>query len=292
MYLTTYTKSRYRVVNPRKFIVSSTILTVLFVVALYYAIMGVRVTYGAVAEQFGGVKEVRTESVGAPPKPTVPTYQFSTINTQIVSHDKNDFINQLQTTLADDSMELSKLKQKYATDIKQAKQVSYNDLKLYNEYRYVLNYPSSDVTIDDVKMVEKICKQYGNIVNPHLWFSMIELESSYDSNATNSKSTARGWGQVLRGTGKWLYEDELKLGHYNHATMGTDKEINARMSIYYLGMLIKESGGVQPALIHYNGGELGTRYSTVILSKLKKNTNLTLKQLQVASVSQKKGDAL
>jgi soluble lytic murein transglycosylase-like protein len=163
---------------------------------------------------------------------------------------------------------------KYDQKIDQSKAITAKDVNLYNEFSYAINYPGSDMTLNDIKMIVDISKQEN--VNPHVWLSLVELESKFQSYSRSNRSTAAGWGQVLKGTGKSLYEDELKLGNYNHATMGINKEINARMSIHYLGDLIKETGSVEKALISYNGGELGAKYASIVNQNLKENAGITL----------------
>jgi soluble lytic murein transglycosylase-like protein len=169
------------------------------------------------------------------------------------------------------------LQEKYDAKIEQAKATTKQDVKLYNEYAYAIEYPGSDMTLSDIKMIVNISKEEK--VNPHLWLSLVELESKFKSNARSNRSTASGWGQVLKGTGESLYEDQLKLGNYNHASMGINKEINAKMSIHYLGELINTSGSIERALINYNGGELGEKYANIVKQNLKENTGLTLSKV-------------
>jgi len=152
------------------------------------------------------------------------------------------------------------------------------DDQLRKEYGYALNYPGSDMTVNDLRMIESLTSQYK--VNPHFWLSLVQNESSYNSKATpprSANSSARGWGQVLDFTGKWLYQDKLRLGKYNH-DMAFNKETNARMSIYYISQLIKERGGIAGGLNGYYGhsdpNEL-TRYRNVIAKNLKNNTGLS-----------------
>lgn len=149
------------------------------------------------------------------------------------------------------------------------------DEGIRKEFGYALNYSGSDMTVDDIRMIKKLGAQYG--VNPHLWLALVELESGFNSQAQSSKSSAKGWGQVLRSTGEWLYEDKLHLGNnYNHNTMALNKEINARMSMYYLASNIKShKGNIAKALIRYNGNELGQAYPDKVANYLKQNAGLS-----------------
>jgi len=283
MFLSSQTKTRYRVVNRRKFIISST-LTILFLAAMMYTVaLGVRAGVVWATEVMAVEPEIVlteeiAENVEVQPKPI--SYQYSMGDISIDTEDKDQFIEELETLLTESIQRNDALENKYQLLNQNIKQVTKEDIRIYKEYDYVLDYNSSDFTVDDIKMVEKLCKEYGNIVNPHLWFALVELESAYRSNTKNSKSSASGWGQVIKGTGRYIYENKLKLGTYNHAKMGISKEVNARISIYYLSDLINETKSVNRALIRYNGGELGARYASIVSSKLKKNSNLTLKQVQ------------
>jgi hypothetical protein len=284
MFRSTYAKSRYRVVDRKKFALSSVLSTILILALLYTSVLGARAVYAAAFKPSDVVTKVHEEIVETPQK-VVPAFQFTMGDMQISSTDKDDFINKLQATIIEQSKKVKDKNDKlytvqtqYTYLVKQKQAVLDENQRIRGEYGYVLNYPSSDVTIDDIKMVESLCKEYGSIVSPHLWFSLVEFESGYQSTSKSSESSASGWGQVIRGTAKSIYEDDLHLGTYNHKTMSTNKAINARMSIYLLSSLIKQSGITQ-GLINYNGGELGIKYVNIVASKLKTNANLTLKQI-------------
>jgi hypothetical protein len=149
------------------------------------------------------------------------------------------------------------------------------DAGIRSEFGYAIGKGKSDITVDDIRMIKKLGAEYG--VNPHLWLALAEVESGWNSKAENSKSSAKGWGQVIKGTGKWLYTDKLKLGsYYDHDTMALDKETNARMSMYYLASNIKShSGNIDRALIRYNGNELGQEYPNRVSKYLRENSGLT-----------------
>lgn len=95
-------------------------------------------------------------------------------------------------------------------------------------------------------------------------FGLIKLESTFNPNAASKKSTARGYGQILRGTGASLYKD-LYGGGYNH-DMAFDPYLNIEMICYYVSKLYKSSGSMKTALIRYNGGELGVRYYNIVMT--------------------------
>jgi hypothetical protein len=280
----TYTigSRRYRVTNKTKFIFSTLFILAIISTALFYVSATVIDYVSAINKQKAYERQQQELKV------LKEKYSFTVadINIEATSADealgkliseikiildeKNGIINQQQETI-------EALEEKYAMDIIQVKEVTKKDVQIYNEFSYAIEYPGSDMTLDDIKMIIQICEEEG--VNPHLWLSLVELESGYKSTARSNKSTASGWGQVLRDTGEFLYEKSLNLGKYNHSRMSIDKEINARMSIHYLAMLIKEKGSVEQALISYNGNELGQRYVSIVSSNLKKNSGLTLSSI-------------
>jgi hypothetical protein len=272
-------KTNYRIVNPVKFVVS-------FILSSFIAIAllgGIYVGASHLYEKFIVEPQIARMAMPIP----APTFTFNYGNVNIQTQDKEEYTNLLKQALTDKistsnqkdveyANNIQMLQTKYTQSIKKTNQVTLADFKLYNDYSYVLYYPNSDFTLADVKMVIAICKQEK--INPHVWFALVQLESSYNSSAKSDLSTASGWGQVLAGTGSSIYENDLKLGTYNHDSMGTDKEINAKISIHYLSTLI-DKWGVEQGLINYNGDELGPRYVSIIENNLQKNTGKTLTQL-------------
>lgn len=294
------TFGKYTVTNHRRFLFTAMLFGFIVASLVYYGTLGIQAVYASVLNE----NQVEEQ-----------TFVFESNGVKIIAASQEEFIDKLEGSLKNsihqttvmtavyeqavqDKTEAEAkyeqiekrynqiLAEKAAVEKAQAAKKKQEDEKaaIREEYGYALNYPGSDVTIADVKMVQKLCKEYGNVVDPHLWFSLVELESGYNSKAKSKSSSAAGWGQVIRGTAEWIYEDALKLGNYNHSTMGTNKEINARISIYYLSSLIKEYG-VKKALIRYNGGELGVRYANIVSTKLEKNSDLTLKQVAAKAAS-------
>lgn len=221
------------------------------------------------------------------PTPLIDSvYTFYDEDINISTKNLDEYVNFLYNQLHESLDREDDIRYKYNDVLSAGNKLNETTASIYNEYKYVLEYPSSDFTLNDITMVLGLCnKYYGNNKNfPHLWFSLVQLESSYCSSIKMPKtSTARGWGQVLDRTGQWLYEDELKLGKYNHATMGSNKQINATMSIYYLSKLINQYG-VHKALISYNGGEIGERYVNIIAANLKKNSGLSLADIEKPNI--------
>lgn len=281
----TFNHKRYRVTNNSKFIVSTTLL-VMFVLTIGYMLAFAGYKHYTQVKEDKAYQAQQVELSNLKEK-----YSFTINDIYVEATSAEEALQKTKALLVTQAEETTKqininkeqqetivaLQEKYDAKIEQAKATTKQDVKLYNEYAYAIEYPGSDMTLSDIKMIVNISKEEK--VNPHLWLSLVELESKFKSNARSNRSTASGWGQVLKGTGESLYEDQLKLGNYNHASMGINKEINAKMSIHYLGELINTSGSIERALINYNGGELGEKYANIVKQNLKENTGLTLSKV-------------
>lgn len=161
-----------------------------------------------------------------------------------------------------------------------------------SEYGYALNkskFPKSDMTAQDLPMVTGFAKQYG--LNPHLVMALIQTESMYNSKAQASGSTAKGWGQILDTTAKYLYEDVMQAGYFS-PNKSFDKKTNAQMTALYLSRQIRDFGGdIRKGVMAYNvgagtirsgktsyGAENGARYFDLIRQRMKENSGLDIMQ--------------
>lgn len=154
--------------------------------------------------------------------------------------------------------------------------------ELYNKYEYVLTTgpkkDRTDVTYEQIKFGEEKMIERG--LDPHLLYSVVSVESRGTEKAKNSKSTATGYCQFLKGTARWVYEDLLKKGTYNH-NKALDGYINLEMGAEYLSYLMKSNNGdVYKSLLSYNGGELGANYYHKVNAVLSKNTSTNLDKIQ------------
>ena len=144
---------------------------------------------------------------------------------------------------------------------------SYDVLKereeLYDKYSYAIMYDGkrTELTYDQLKYGEKLMKEKG--LNPDLLFSIGMLESKYTEKCTNSASTARGFHQILVGTGKFLWEDILGNGKgtYDHS-YAFDGYKNIEMCVAYLDYLNKtRDGNIVQMMKGYSGRDLKGTYS-------------------------------
>ena len=182
-------------------------------------------------------------------------------------------------------------KDSYIIQLEQQVEIMNNEIdqlrnahQLIKEYEYILMHGNrrTDITFSQLQHGIDVMESQG--LNPHLMFGLYKLESSGVERATNSRSTARGYGQFLESTGRWVYENHQFLGNgegtYNHnkAFCGYT---NMEMTASYLSWLMRRANGdVRQALINYNGGELGNRYYTIIDNHLRSGPGITLSQIQ------------
>lgn len=172
----------------------------------------------------------------------------------------NKVINALDsevTTLKSDNKSLAK---EY-DDLLSNYNVLASRKELYDKYEYVITYGGkrTDVTYDQIKSGVEIMKENG--YDPNILFSTIMVESRGLKDAANSQSTARGYGQLLRGTAKFVYEDIMKNGNgsYDHS-MAFDGNLNIKMTAYYLtDLLERKDGNLFATMRNYSGrNDLGT----------------------------------
>ena len=168
---------------------------------------------------------------------------------------------------------------------------SYDDLT----YAITGSIPGTDATASDLRMIKNIADKFG--INPHLWLALAETESNLYSKASNPSSSARGWGQLVEGTARGIYENTLKLGKYNH-DLAFDKNLNATMSMAYLRQMFDTfDGDATKAIIAYNVGPgnvkkgigltdtggygpgHGIEYLQKVVKNLKENTGLDIKDV-------------
>lgn len=144
---------------------------------------------------------------------------------------------------------------------KEAERVEYEQLA--EKYDYVISrVDDSEITMDDIKFLDETCKTYD--INPHVITAMIDVESDYNPNCSMSNSSARGLMQIIRSTGRYIWEDLLGNSDYDH-DIAYDVKSNILMGVRYMRYhLDKNNGDLRASLKYYNGGELGDYYATLV----------------------------
>ena len=125
--------------------------------------------------------------------------------------------------------------------------VAYNQLKdreeLYDKYSYAIMYNGkrTELTYDQIQYGEDLMVSKG--LDPDLLFSIGMVESRFVENAKNPYSTASGYYQFLRGTGKFVYESLLaKDNSYSHS-YAMDGYKSTEMAVCYLDHLSERFDG-------------------------------------------------
>lgn len=125
--------------------------------------------------------------------------------------------------------------------------------ELYDKYSYAIlrsDGSRTDITFDQIKSAEDLAEE--NEIDVDLVLSMIMVESSGDEDAKSPISTARGYGQILEGTGKFIYEKLLDRGNYSHQN-ALDGDINLEMMITYLSYLDENTSSLYNTIMRYRG---------------------------------------
>ena len=112
-----------------------------------------------------------------------------------------------------------------------------NDLALLKKYSYVIDKAPVDggVSPELILYMDNLCKEKD--INPHMVWAIIDIESGFNSRAKNVNSSARGLGQFLSSTGKFVYESFIGTDSYNHAVHAHDPYIGIQLIINYLNYL-------------------------------------------------------
>lgn len=136
--------------------------------------------------------------------------------------------------------------------------------ELLDKYEYCITREDgsrTDITYDQLINVEKLSKEKG--IDTDLIMSIVMVESSGKEKASSSSgSTARGYGQFLKGTGEYVYEDIMENGTYDHS-MAYDGDTNLTMMVHYLDHLTDiNDGDLYASLRNYRGkgGEVLNNY--------------------------------
>lgn len=159
------------------------------------------------------------------------------------------------------------------------------DLKSSDEVQAFLlfeQYPYSGIQAEDLLYLQGQIQLYDNLAERDdiidIVLGIYYVESRFDPLAASTKSTARGWGQFLRSTAKWIWEDRMGngTGSYNH-DMAFDKQVNMALTCNYLSYLLETyNGDVSRALIAYNGSELGKEYPRKVQEYVMANAGINI----------------
>lgn len=116
------------------------------------------------------------------------------------------------------------------------------------------------ITLGMIQETDTLCKQLD--VNPDIIWTIMGIESKYQVAAQNKNSTARGLGQILKDTGRRIYENVMGngAGTYNHA-MAYNGYTNIAIMVNYVAYLKENYGNIKVMINGYSGDQSGGYYS-------------------------------
>lgn len=126
--------------------------------------------------------------------------------------------------------------------------------ELYDKYSYAIINDlgkRTDLTYEEIKLGETLMLEIGR--DPHLMFGTIMVESGGDRDAVNKDSGATGYGQFLKSTGKWVYENLMGLKNYD-PEIRKDGPTNIKMMArLYKWLYYTYDGDTLKVVKHYSG---------------------------------------
>lgn len=153
--------------------------------------------------------------------------------------------------------------------------------ELYDKYSYAIvdNGNRTDITYDQLRTLEDLVND-SSINDEDLFLSWIMTESGGKENATNAISTAKGYGQFLNGTSKFVYTNLLGNEWWN-SNVAFDGESNIRMMVAYVDYLYDQTDGdLYQVIKAYRGkDDIGSYVAKI-------NSYLALKNKSVQMIAQ------
>lgn len=180
----------------------------------------------------------------------------------------NNTIDELTTiaqVLDEQNQSLVQSNQEYYEELEKFRQRE----ELYDKYEYSLyvGRTRTDITYDQLLFLEDLLKD-STINDQDLILSWIMTESGGKEDARNSESTAKGYGQFLDGTSKFVYTSLLNRDDWN-PNVALDGYINLEMMITYIDYLYEvNDGDLYEIMKDYRGKRDITNYIAKIDSYL------------------------
>lgn len=131
-------------------------------------------------------------------------------------------------------------------------------------HRISKKYPT--VTMHPDHLVTLIDLAYEYQVDPDFALGVIYAESNFKPTAKNPKSSASGYGQLIKSTAESAAK-KLGIENYVHHRDAFVPEINLRITVYYLSYCLESSGNISGAIRMYRGVS-DTGYQKKVLSKM------------------------
>ena len=129
------------------------------------------------------------------------------------------------------------------------------DFALLRKYWYLLRDAPNNGTInlDHIRYLDNQCRKWD--INPHWMWFIYYHESRWITTAINSSSGARGLGQVMPSTGKYMWETVMghSGGSFSYSSLD-NPYVNIEITVMHLGRDIKNGSSFLQAMDHYSGG--------------------------------------
>ena len=139
--------------------------------------------------------------------------------------------------------------------------------ELFDKYEYAIYHGKkrTSFTYSQLQLAEDIMKDKG--MDANLLLAIAMTESGGNEKIQSKVSSAKGYGQFLSGTGKFVYEDLMKAGTYNH-NYALNGSTNIKLMANYLKYLQQRKTSVYGMIESYRGVKNCTGYMNKINSYL------------------------
>lgn len=178
--------------------------------------------------------------------------EFDKLYDHAVKTDKN--LTNLYTICKDldeSNQELSDQSEELSSELNKYKHRE----ELYNKYEYALYDEEgnrTDITYDQLDTLESKLKD-SKIQDADLILSWIMVESNGQEKIKNSSSTARGYGQFLSSTSKFVYTDLMGESDWT-PEVACDGATNMKMMVEYVDYLLDHNkGNLYKTITNYRG---------------------------------------
>lgn len=158
--------------------------------------------------------------------------------------------------------------------------------ELFDKYEYALireDGTHTDITYEEIQNLYNTAEELNmSEESICLILSVAMVESQGTESAKNTDTTATGLGQILSGTGKFVWTDLMdNSGRYIHSSVASDGNTNLQMMAYLLNYLNdKYNGNVINVMKEYRG-ENDVKYFEKIDTYLD-TAGLSLKSLSIS----------
>lgn len=166
-------------------------------------------------------------------------------------------LNSILETLDTQNKELVNANEAYYNELTELRRKA----ELYDHYNYALVDSCgnrTDITYDQLEILEDLLAD-SKVNDQDLILALIMTESGGNEKCRNSQSTAKGYGQFLDGTSKFVYCNLLNKDNWS-PSVALDGETNLEMTVAYIEYLYEKDENLYNALRRYRGKQDITKY--------------------------------